>query len=64
MFHPNVKITILILAGLVLGGLSGCIAPDNKVIAGLGTPDVTKCGSTIPDVADGAEYNPREATAA
>ncbi len=60
-FHSNLKIIILMLAILAFSGLSGCISPDNKVIEGLGTPDVTEC-STIAGVGDGAEYNPREAT--
>jgi hypothetical protein len=61
MFHSNLKVTIFVLTVLTFGGLSGCIAPDNEVISGLGTPDITEC-STIPGVADGAEYNPRDAT--
>ena len=61
MFKKNYQGVSLLFAALIISSLSGCIAPDNKVIAGLGTPDVTKCG-LIPGVGDGAEYNPRTAT--
>ncbi|MCK5812709.1 MAG: hypothetical protein KAH03_00555, partial [Cocleimonas sp.] len=50
-------LSIFILINL----LSGCISPDNDVIEGMGTPDVTEC-SIIPGVGDGAEYSPRDAT--
>ncbi len=37
--------------------LQSCIAPDNEVIEGMGTPDITQC-STINGVGDGAMYEP------
>ena len=40
--------------------LSGCIATDNATVEGTGTPDVTAC-STIPGVADGADFEPQTA---
>lgn len=40
--------------------LSACITPDNDVLDGLGTPDVTSC-SSISGVEDGANYSPRNA---
>ena len=40
--------------------LSGCIATDNATVEGTGTPDVTAC-STIPGVADGADFEPQSA---
>ena len=61
MFKQNYQRVCIFFAACVISTLTGCIAPDNKVIAGLGTPDVTECG-LIPGVGDGAEYNPREAT--
>ena len=61
MFKQNYQRVCIFFAAFIMSSLTGCIAPDNKVIEGLGTPDVTAC-STIPGVGDGAEYNPREAT--
>lgn len=40
--------------------LVGCISPDNATVEGAGTPDVTQC-STIPGVADGADFEPQKA---
>jgi hypothetical protein len=51
---------IAILFSFFVISLQSCINPDNEVIDGLGTPDVTQCGS-IPGVADGALYTPRDA---
>jgi len=41
--------------------LSGCITPDNSTVEGTGTPDVTQC-SILPNVEDGADYTPQDAT--
>ena len=38
--------------------LQGCISPDNETFDGMGTPDITQCG-TIPGVADGIDYVPQ-----
>ena len=47
------------LASLVIPLLlQGCISPDNKTFDGMGTPDITQCG-TIPGVGDGINYVPR-----
>ncbi|MEK7286473.1 MAG: hypothetical protein AAB035_04155 [Nitrospirota bacterium] len=40
--------------------LSSCIAPDNKVIEGTGTPDVTQC-SLIKGVGNGKDFEPQKA---
>ncbi len=45
---------------LCLTFLGGCITPDNAVLEGLGTPDITGC-SSIPGVENGADYRPRTA---
>lgn len=47
---------IIVLLSFI-GLLQGCISPDNDVIDGMGTPDVTQC-SSIQGVLDGADYEP------
>lgn len=40
--------------------LGGCITPDNEVLDGMGTPDITQC-SALPNVENGKDYRPRDA---
>ena len=61
IFGIRYKIIHFLSIFILISIFSGCISPDNDVIEGMGTPDVTKC-STIPGVGDGAEYSPRKAT--
>ena len=51
-------VLLIILPCLFL--LSGCITPDNEVLDGLGTPDVTTC-SVLDSVENGTDYRPRNA---
>ena len=50
----------LLVVFFCLSILGGCITPDNEVLDGMGTPDVTQC-SAIPGVEDGKDYRPRDA---
>jgi hypothetical protein len=54
------QLKVVCLFVLFSSFLQSCITPDNEVIDGLGTPDVTQCGA-IPSVEDGALYKTRDA---